>query len=197
MYKIFHFFILFSLLSQSIAHNETEFKGTRLLQLWLESFRYDHWTSDISLFDLVILKPPSSSTRPSSAQKFSTTRLMGMDGKDIDVSCNFCKLVVHLRGYEVIIMHFFTYEKWFQSFRNCGIELMQHPNVIMYDYDTVRTRSPPKFPQQMTEFALIGKAQLTAHATFKTSFEADFNTLRYPLTRKRSAVFNVLSVKSN
>lgn len=96
-----------------------------------------------------------------------------MHGEDIDSFCYSWKYVLHRGAYVVNIVPLIMYEKWFQSFNNCGFELMKHKYLIMYDCGQVKKRSAPKFPQQITEFAHIGKKHSTAHAILKRSFEED------------------------
>lgn len=76
-----------------------------------KSLRDHHWTSDISLFDLVVCMKPASSTRSLYARNLSAKHIStGMDVEDLDTFSNFCKLVLRPAAYVVTIMPFFTYD---------------------------------------------------------------------------------------
>lgn len=127
-------------------------------QVEWKDFLNSLWSSESKKFDAVLTEPPTAPSR--SFQRSARASRQGLDElskEDLNEFPSFCKRVLVPGGYAIVIIPFYLFQEWYESFYRCGFSVMDYPFVVTKRPDTVPSRPKQNYPQSATNFGLIAQ----------------------------------------
>lgn len=184
---------------QVFEQNMASLNGKRIFpfNMTWEEFHTTEWSTSSKKFDLILSEPPQvpslSFQRSAAAHRGQVEEI---DRKEITKFPLFCKNVLKPGAFVILVIPFYLFGEWYESFYKAGFQVMEYPYVFSKDSSTVPVRRTTKYPQNGNLFAIICTAPGDHPQDFQPCFSGNFSHVNCSNQATLSTMFNVPQPRS-
>ena len=176
-------------------------KGIECYNMTYDEFISSQWNESTTLskemVDLVITEPPPSPSRSSiHSVRSSNTGCDVISLAEVNILPSTLRRVLKPGGYAILVMPFYSFMEWYNSFYDGGFHVMSAPYILAYDSNSVQYRRTLHFPQIGYKVAMIARLPSVRSDGFLPDFDSVFNLVQCSNARHCSIMFNIHKQKS-